>query len=322
MRRRNFAQLVLAGACSVFALGPLHAQSNTNAIMVGFAAGGSVDSGARLLSDQLQRITGDVYIVDNRTGAAGRLAVGHTQRARPDGKTLMLVPHGPMTLFPHLFTNLGFEPLKDFTPVAQVAQVDYALVAANNVPASNSKELLEWVKANPSQASFGTPGTGTIPHFIGETVAKRMGVELLNVPYKGSALTVNDVVAGILPLGFMPLADALPMAKAGRLKVIATTGSQRSPLAPDYPTLKEQGVDFELDGWYAVYGPADMEPAKVASLTQAIKEALAMEDLQRRYADVGLTAAYRSPDELRELMSNELNMWGEVVKETGFKPLD
>lgn len=322
MRRRTFAQWVLAGAFGVLAAGAVQAQSSANAIMVGFAAGGSVDSSARLLADQLQRLTGEVFIVENRTGAAGRLAVGHTQRANPDGKTLMLVPHGPMTLFPHLFNNLGFEPLKDFTPVAQVAQVDYALVAANNIPVTNTQELIEWVKANPSQASFGTPGTGTIPHFIGETVAKRMGVELLNVPYKGSALTVNDIVAGILPLGFMPLADALPMAKADRIKVIGTTGSQRSPLAPDYPTLKEQGVDFELDGWYAVYGPAGMDPAKVTTLTQAIQEALALETLQRRYADVGLTAAYASPDELRKLMSKELAMWGEVVKETGFKPLD
>ena len=322
MQRRSFTQLMLATAVAGLATSPVLAQSGPNTLVVGFAAGGSVDSSARLLAEQLQQATGEPWIVENRTGAAGRLAVGHTQRAKPDGKTLMLVPHGPMTLFPHLFTNLGFDPAKDFSPIGRVATVDYVLVAGNAVPITTGADLVQWAKANPNLASFGSPGTGTIPHFIGETVASRLGIQMTNVPYKGSALTVNDVVAGVIPLGFMPLADALPMAQAERLKIVATTGAQRSALAPQYPTMKEVGIDFVLDGWYGVYGPAGMAADQVQALNGNLSAALAKPELKERFASIGLTAAASTSGELSAIMADEREAWRKIVAETGFKPLD
>lgn len=322
MQRRTFTQLALVAVLGSLAATPVLAQSGPATIVVGFAAGGSVDSSARLLAERLQQATGHPWIVDNRTGAAGRLAVGYTQRAKPDGKTFMLVPHGPMTLFPHLFTNLGFDPATDFTPIGRVATVDYVLVAANDVPVSTGQDLVKWATENPNLASFGSPGTGTIPHFIGETVANRLGIKMTNVPYKGSALTVNDVVAGIIPLGFMPLADALPMAKANRLKIVATSGQERSALAPQYPTMKEVGIDFVLDGWYAIYGPAGMGPAQVQALNANLAEALAQPEMTERFAGIGLTAASSTPEALAAIMAQERETWRQIVAETEFKPLD
>lgn len=320
MQRRIFGQLLVAGALAISAGVALAQPANT--IVVGFAAGGSVDGSARILANKLQEITGETYIVENRLGAAGRIAVTHTQRAEPDGHTLMLVPHGPMTLFPYLFTNLGFDPATDFSPISRVATLQYALVAGNDVPVKNGADLKKWATENPDKASFGSPGTGTIPHFIGEAVAKRLGVKLTNVPYKGSALTAKDIAAGVIPLGMMPVADALPLSKAGRLKIVATSGSERWPLTPDLPTMKEVGIDFVLDGWYAVYGPAGMEAAKVDTLNAAIRKALEDKDVIERFATIGLVAAPSTPAELSKIMVDESKVWGELVKETGFKPLD
>jgi len=291
-------------------------------IVVGFAPGGSVDSAARILAEQLRQITGENFIVENRTGAAGRLAVRQTQTAKPDGRTLMLVPHGPMTLFPHIFSNLGFDPNKDFTPISRVAVVDYALVAGNDVPVSNGAQLKEWATKNPGKASFGTPGLGTIPHFAGEIIGSRLGVKLTSVPYKGSALTANDVAAGVIPLGVMPTADAVNMVNAGRMKVIGTSGQKRSPLTPDFPTLKEVGIDYVLDGWYAVYGPAGMNPEDVQRLNTALQKALQNEDVIKRFAAVGLIAAGSTPEELVDIQKAESDVWRQAVEETGFKPLE
>ncbi len=294
----------------------------THTIVVGFAAGGSVDGSARILADQMQKITGDTYIVENRTGAAGRIAVQHTQRAKPDGTTLMLVPHGPMTLFPHLFTELGFDPAEDFTPIGRVVTYNYVLAAGNDVPVTSGEELREWAEKHPDQASFGSPGTGTIPHFIGETIGNRLGVDLTNVPYKGSALTVNDIVSGVIPLGTMPATEALPMAEAGRLKIVALSGSERSALTPDIPTMEEVGIDFALDGWFAVYGPAGMDDAVVAELNAAMREALENPDVIERLATMGLQAAPTTPEELARIQADEREVWREVVAETNFKPID
>ncbi len=318
---RPLGRLLAVAGLGAMLAAPAMAQQ-THTIVVGFAAGGSVDSSARILAEQLQDITGDPYIVENRTGAAGRLAVQHTQRSDPDGTTLMLVPHGPMTLFPHLFTNLGFDPADDFTPISRVATLNYVLAAGIDVPVESGEDLKRWAEKNPGDASFGSPGTGTIPHFIGETIGNRLGVDLVNVPYKGSALTVNDVVAGVIPLGTMPATEALPMADAGRLKIVALSGSERSPLTPDIPTMEEVGIDFVLDGWFAVYGPAGMDDAVVDKLNAAMREALERPEVIKRFAEMGLNAAPTTSQELADIQANEREVWREIVEETGFKPLD
>lgn len=323
MSRRRFNKLVAGVLMCAGMTGLASAQDGApNTIVVGFAAGGSVDGAARILAEQLRQITGENYIVENRTGAAGRLAVRHTQNANPDGRTLMLVPHGPMALFPHIFSNLGFNPATDFTPISRVATLDYALVAGNDVPVATGEDLKKWAGENPEQASFGTPGLGTIPHFVGEIIGSRLGVKLTSVPYKGSALTVNDVVAGVVPLGVMPMADAVTMANAGRMKVVGTSGKERSPLTPNYPTLNEVGIDYTLDGWYAVYGPAGMDPEAVKRLNAAIQEALQKPELIERFAAIGLKAAGSTPEELNRIREEETAMWRAAVDQTGFKPLD
>ncbi|MGE4336463.1 MAG: Bug family tripartite tricarboxylate transporter substrate binding protein [Pigmentiphaga sp.] len=320
MKRRRFASLLLAAAVSCLAA-PLALAQQTNTIIIGFAAGGSVDATARLLAEQLTKITGDTYIVENRTGAAGRIAINAVKRAAPDGKTLVLVPQGPMTLFPNTFASLDYEPRTDFTPIGRLVTQENVLVLANDVPATNGAELKAWLQQNPGLASFGSPGTGTVPHFVGEAVAHRLGVPMTNVPYKGSALTANDVASGVLKLGFMPAADALPLVRQGRMKILATTGAERSPLTPDYPTMREVGIDYSLDGWYALFGPAGMDPKLVESLNANVVKAMSEPSVVERLGTLALVAAPGSPTELTELVERERAEWAELVRETGFKPL-
>ncbi len=320
MKRRCFGGLLLAAALGTAALPAAHAQK-THTIVVGFSAGGSVDSTARLLAEQLSQQTGDNYIVENRTGAAGRIAINSVKRAAPDGSTLVLVPQGPMTLFPNTFAELDYEPRTDFTPIGRVVTQENVLVVANDVPVTNGAELKAWLQANPELANFGSPGTGTVPHFVGESVAQRLGVEMTNIPYKGSAMTANDVASGILKLGFMPAADALPLTRQGRMKIVATTGSERSPLTPEYPTMREIGIDFTLDGWFAVFGPANMDPARVEQLNQQITQAILDPSVKQRLAELGLNADPTTPEALAEQVEKERALWAEIVRETGFKPL-
>lgn len=320
MKRRHFASLVMAGVLSCLTA-PAALAQQTHTILVGFAAGGSVDATARLLAEQLTKLTGDTYIVENRTGAAGRLAIQATKRAAPDGRTLVLVPQGPMTLFPNTFASLDYEPRTDFTPIARLVTQENVLALASDVPATNGAELKAWLQANPGLASFGSPGTGTVPHFVGEMVARRLDVPMTNIPYKGSALTANDLAAGIIKLGFMPAADAMPLYRQGRIKILATTGTERSPLTPNLPTMRELGIDVTLDGWYALFGPAGMDPALVKSLHANVVKALNEPSVVERLATLALESSPGTPDELRDLVERERGMWAEVVRDTGFKPL-
>lgn len=320
MKRRHFANLLLAAAVSCLAA-PAALAQQTHTILVGFAAGGSVDATARVLAEQLTKITGDTYIVENRTGAAGRLAIQAVKRAAPDGRTLVLVPQGPMTLFPNTFASLDYEPRTDFTPIARLITQENVLAVANDVPATTGAELKAWLQANPGLANFGSPGTGTVPHFVGEMVARRLGVDMTNIPYKGSALTANDLASGIIKLGFMPAADAMPLYRQGRLKILATTGTERSPLTPDLPTMKEIGIDFSLDGWYALFGPAGMDAATVQALHANVVQAMNNPGVVERLAMLALESSPGTPEELRNLVETERGMWAEVVRETGFKPL-
>lgn len=322
MKRRAFCSAAALSVAIMLGSVQAHAQSSVNTIIVGLSPGGSMDGSARLMADRLQKMTGETFVVENRTGAGGRVAAGYTHRAKPDGRTIMIAPHGPMTLSQHLYRNLGFDPINDFDPVAKVAAFEYVLVAGPDVPVTNRQELAAWVKENPGLASYGSPGTGSTPHFIGEIIAKRLGVEMTNVPYKGSALTVNDVVSGILSFGIMPTADALPMAKAGRLKIVGTSGAERSRLAPEYPTLREIGIDFALSGWYAMFAPKGTSPERVAQLSQAFGTILEDEDVVERLSLIGLDAQYASAEELAAVQRQESEMWAKVVKEMEFPPLD
>lgn len=296
------------------------AQTTPTRIMVGFAAGGSADTAARLLAQRLGAALDHPVIVENRTGASGRLAVEATKTARPDGNTLMFVPHGPMTLFPYIYKSLRFDPSKDFTPIGRVCTFDFALSTGPATPAKTVAEYVTWARDKANNASFGSPGAGTVPHFIGEGFAQRAGLALTHVPYRGAAPSIMDLIAGTVSLVVSPLADAIEYHKAGKIRVLATAGEQRTDMLAGIPTLKESGIDLAVDGWYGLYGPAGMAPELTQSLNKALVAATGQ--MREQLFKNALRAAATSPEQLAQLQRKESALWASLVKSSGFKPED
>ncbi|MFO0233676.1 MAG: tripartite tricarboxylate transporter substrate-binding protein, partial [Burkholderiales bacterium] len=241
-------------AAATFALaGPARAQPAPLKVVTGFAAGGSVDGVARLLAEQLGTALARPAIVENRTGAAGRLAIEAVTAAPADGDTLLLVPQGPMTLFRHVFRNLKFDPDRDFSPISRVCVGDYGLTIGPSVPAKDFAGFREWLRTAGDKAVYGSPGAGTIPHFLGVSTARALGVAMTHVPYRGSALSLTDVAGGQIPCMFSPVGDAIEQHRSGRVRIVATMGAARSPFLDGVPTMKESGVDVDVPLWYGLY---------------------------------------------------------------------
>ena len=319
MQRRDFSK-ALWGLSLASLSARVQAQSQSVKLLVGFAAGGSVDLTARALADAMKDSLGRPVIVENKPGAAGRLVLEAVKQARPDGDTLMLVPHGPMTLFPWIPRNLRYDPTKDFTPIGRVCVVDYALTTGPATPAKTMGEYLQWARDPKNKASYGSPGAGTIPHFIGQGFTQRTRTDIVHVPYKGSALTMVDLMGGSVSLGVSPLADAIEHHRNGKVRILATTGSQRSTALKDVPTLKEAGIDLVVDGWYGIYAPAGLPDTQLQALSKALESAvLKQEDFFIKNA---MRAAPLKPELLAQLQRAEMAQWEPWVKASGFKAED
>ncbi len=320
LRRRHV--LGLGAAASLTALSSLvRAESGPPLkIMVGFAPGGSADQTARLLAHALQTELKRAVIVENRTGAGGRIMVTAAKDAKPDGNTLMLVPHGPMTLFTHIYRKLGYDPVRDFTPIGRVCTFDYAFSTGPATGAKTLDEYLRWARDPANKPSFGSPGTGTIPHFLGQALAERTQLPLVNVPYRGAAPSIVDVIGGAISLAITPLADVIEHHKAGKLRVLATASSQPTPMLAGVPTLKDKGIDLVLDGWYGLYAPAGLPAGIQQQISGAVQTAVP--GMAEAMARSGLVAAVSTPQALAQMQQTESAFWAQWVKATGFKPED
>ena len=227
-------------------------------ILVGFPPGGSVDVVARLLADNMKSSLDQNVIIDNKPGAAGRVALGELKRAAPDGNTLALAPSGALVILPWLFKNVGYDPARDFTPIARVTTFDFAITVGPAAPPGDFKALLAWLKANPNKANFATSGAGTVPHFTGVLLAQETGVPLTHVAYKGGALAAQDLLGGQVPMMVDTASETIEYHRAGKLRIVAITGDGRSAVLPEVPTLKEMGVNVVADAFFGLYGPANM----------------------------------------------------------------
>jgi tripartite-type tricarboxylate transporter receptor subunit TctC len=321
MNRRHVVKGAVAAAAAL-ALRPGAAQAAPVRIVTGFAPGGSIDGVARLLAEQLGGLIGRPVIVENRTGAAGRLAIEAVKAAPPDGDTLVLVPHGPMTLFSHVFRNLKFDPVKDFAPISRLCAGDYALTVGPAVPAKDLAGFRAWLKGAGDRASYGSPGAGTVPHFLGVGTARALGSPMTHVPYRGAALAVADVAGGQIACMVSPLGDAMELHRAQRVNVIATMGATRSPFVEGVPTLRESGVDLDVSLWYALYAPAAVPVATLERLRASTVAALGAPATKERLGRLGLVPQPSSPAELSALMQRESAMWAPIVKASGFTPED
>lgn len=287
-------------------------------LLVGTPAGGSNDLVARSVAEKMREMTGQVVIVENKTGASQRLAVGEVKRAAPDGKTLVLATSGTFTIHPHIFPKLEYDPVNDFTPIAGVVRFDSGIAVNADLPIHNMQDFEKWVKEHPEQASYGTPGAGTVSHFTGILLGNALGVDLTHVPYRGGAPAMADLVGGQIPIVLNSLADLVEMHKAGRIRVLGSSGNQRLSLLPDVPTLLEQGVNVDASVTLGIYGPAGMDPELVQKLNRAILEAAAQPDVQKRFVDYGLIPQPLSPSELAALLDRERKSWEEPVKGSGY----
>jgi len=321
MIRRLARALALAFLCATVSALPAGAQSaETIRIVYPFSAGGSGDTLARLLAEHL-RISLDVpVIVENRTGAQGRIGVQAVKAAAPDGKTLLLTPVAPMSIYQHVYKSLGYDPIADFQPLSQVATFDFAIAVGPQTPAKSLSELVAWLKANPDKGSYGIPAAGSLPHFFGVLFGRTAGLDLRHVGYRGSAATLTDLIAGQLPIVVTTTSDLLEQHRAGRIRVLATSDRQRSPFLPDIPTFKEAGYDILGTGWYGVFAPAGLAADRVEKLSAALAAAVKVPQTKERLLTLGLQPTGTTAAELGRIQKADSELWAPAVKASGFTP--
>ena len=318
MQRRHLA--ALAGAALVALAAPAAlAQDRTIRIGVGFPPGGSADVIARLVAQKMAVSLNQPVIVENKPGAAGRLILGELKRAAPDGQTLVLSPSGALVIAPHLYTNLPYDPVRDFTPISRIVTFDFAVTAGPAAPQGDLKSVLAWMKANPGRANYGTSGAGTVPHFTGVLLGQAAGVPLTHVAYRGGAPAAQDLIGGQIPLMVDTASETLEHHKAGKVRILAVTGEQRSKALPDVPTLREQGINMAADAFFGLYGPAGMPADVVSRLDRAVADALKDPEVQQKIQGFGLVPNHAPAADLATTQSTHLRRWEAPIKASGYK---
>ena len=289
-------------------------------ILVGFASGGSADIAARLIAERLGPELKQTVVVDNKPGAGGRIAAEMLKNAPPDGATLMLAPIVVPVLAPLVFNKLPYNPATDFAPVAHIANFQFGMAVAAAHPARNVKDLLAWFKANPAQANYGSPAPGSLPHFFGVMMATGAGLDLIHVPFNGGGPLQNALVGSQVSSGIDTLVDQIEMHRGGKTRILATSGSTRSPLLPDVPTFEEAGLKGVAGtSWFAVYAPAKTSAATIAQINAAINVALKSPELRERFGRLGLEPTGGSVADLQAISKRDTERWAPVVKASGFR---
>ena len=315
--KRLIAPAVAAAGITVLAAAPAEAQtfpSKTITIVVPTAAGGGNDAMARTVAQKLGPLLGQTIIIDNRAGANGSIASEFVARAAPDGHTLMFGYIATHAMNPAL-QKLRYDPVADFTPVGLVGYSPTLMVAYAGAPFKDVRELVAQLKAKPDRYSYASAGNGTAPHYAAELFKLNAGVDMLGVPYKGSAPAVSDTIGGQTQVMFPSFFTALPHVKSGKLKALALAGPKRSPLLPEVPTLKEAGVDgVDVQQWYGIFAPAKTPAAVVEKLNKALNQVLNDKDTIKRIEDHGADVETSTPEQLGALVKSELVKWKNVVQ--------
>lgn len=315
---RRLALAALALAPFALAL-PVAAQDGQPVrLIVGYAAGGPVDQGARLFAPALSRELGMPVMVENKTGANATIAGSEVVRAKPDGLTLWFAASPTITISPNVMTKMPFDPAKDLTPVAPILSYYNVLVVNNNEPYKSVRELVAAAKASPGKLAYGSAGVGGSNHLGALLFAKRSGIDMNHIPYKGNAPAMTDVIGGQLNMMLDIISTASTYIHSGKVRAIAVTSPQRNASLPDVPTFAESGIEglkgFDVGGWYGVYGPKGMSPELVARLNKAVNAALQQPDLKKRYKELGYDEWTGAPQKLAERGAQERAMWATVTQ--------
>lgn len=294
--------------------------AKTVRVVVPYAAAGSTDSTARLISQALSTRLGQQFVVENRPGAGGTIGHEAVAKAAPDGYTLLFSAAGPLTVTPHTYPKLGYEPIRGFTPVKLIATAPLLLVVNPKLNLNSVADVIREAKARPNGLSYGSFGNGSAAHLAGEYFKTLAGIELVHVPYKGSAPALTDLIAGQIDMMFDVLVTALPHARGGRLRPLAITSAERSALLPDVPTMQQAGVkDFDAGTWFGLLAPAGTDAAVVARLSETLDQILAQAEIRNAIAQGGAVVASGTPAQFAAFFAAEFDKWGKIVRQAGIK---
>ncbi|CAB3627494.1 ABC transporter substrate-binding protein [Achromobacter sp. ACM03] len=307
--------LALAG---LFMAASGHAQQPAK-LVVGLPAGGSFDTVARIVAEKLPNHLERPVVVENRPGAQTRIAIQAVKGAAPDGSSLLVAPGVAIFLYPHLFRQLNYDPFADLKPVTQLVSWDIVLAVAADSPVTSFNEFQTWARQNPDKAFYGTSGTGSLQHFLGVSLARRLGTPLEHIAFKGGKDAVTALLGGHINAIVMDAGEVVPLAQAGKLRVLATFSAQREPALPQTPTMRELGLgELETSGWAGLYAPAGTPEPAIRKLNSAVNDILALPDVAKRLSELGMRPAGGTPQAVDALARQQLEQWRDTVAQSGF----
>jgi tripartite-type tricarboxylate transporter receptor subunit TctC len=328
---RTFLSAAWIAAIAAVAAGPAQAQSQAPGggaeplrLVVGFPPGGALDTLARALAEQLRLGGEEQVIVDNRPGAASRISIEHVKKSPPNGRTVLLASNAPMVLFPMTYRQLAYDVQRDFVPVAHLVEVPTVISTGADKPYKTLQDYVAWVRANPSQGSVGLTNLGGLLHFAVLSMGKSVGVPLKPVPYKGGAPLVTDLVGGHIPLSTDALASQLELHRAGKVRILAVSGTRRVPSLPDVPTAREAGIDgFDhANASYSAFVPAGTPPDVVQRLEKAFVAAMQRPEVKAAMSRAGMEATGLPGASVTRALNAEREFWRPVVQASGFRSED
>lgn len=319
---RSFPLTRRVALLAALALGTGLAQAQSNVrILVGFPPGGGTDAIARILAEKLQPELGQAVVVDNKPGAGGQLAGQALKAAPADGSTVFLSHDHSVSILPLTMKNPGFDPAKDFVPVAGFATFVNAVALSGGTPARDFKAWIDSVKAAGGKATVGIPAPASTPQFAVQVIGKRYGLDLVAAPYRGSAPMMGDMLGNQIPAGVGSVPDFIENHKAGKLRVVAVMGTQRQAALPEVPTFSELGIKgFEDMPYYGIFAPAGTSAAAVDKLGAAVQKVIALPDVREKLSAMGLTVGYMSGAELGKREAAYREVWARIIKDSGYQP--
>lgn len=311
-------------ACAAAGLGATLtalADNRTVKILVGFPPGGGTDAIARLLAEPLREALGAPVIVDNRAGAGGQLAAQALKAAAPDGTTLFLSHDHTISILPQVLRNPGFDPAKDFVAVAGFATFVNALAVSGGTPAKTYRDFVAWVRQQGGKANVGIPAPASVPQFLVQSLAKRQQLDLVAVPYRGSAPMMADMLGNQIPAGVGSVPDFIENHKAGKVQIVGVMGRTRQAILPDVPTFAELGIPgFEEVPYYGLFAPAGTPKAALEQVSAALAKALALPAVRDRLTVMGLTVGHMSGEQLAQRERAYTEVWARIIRDSGFQP--
>ena len=313
----KFAFAVAATILSASALAQNWPTGNVT-VVVPWPPGGPSDIAARPLAKGLTQNLGQTFVIDNRAGGGGNIGTAAVTRAEPDGHTLLITSSAPIVINPSLYKKMAFDPIKELTPVTNLLRAPLVLVTHPSVPAKNLKELMAYIQAQKGKFQYASSGNGTPQHLTGELFASVAKLDMIHVPYKGSAPAISDLLGGHVPMMFDSTIAIMPHIKGGKVKPIAQSGTKRSPLLPDVPTFAEAGLPaIESYAWYGMFAPAKTPAAVVAKINAEAQKVMKGADFQKVLTDTGTEYVGDTPANFAKFVQAESVKWSKVVKDSG-----